>query len=130
MEKKKGFIKEFIEFINKGNIIDLAVAFIIGVAFQAIVKSLVDDIIMPVIWWFFKVDIKNLETELKHGETVSGILKWGNFIQNIINFLLISLTIFIALKIAMKVSKVMKDIVTPLRKDSQESDEETKEVVE
>ncbi len=128
--KKKGFFKEFIEFINKGNVIDLAIAFVMGVAFQAIVKSLVDDIIMPVIWWMFRVDMTKLETELKHGDTVSSILKWGNFIQSVINFLLIALTIFVALKIAMKVSNVMHNISKPLhKKEIEKSDKATEEKV-
>lgn len=127
---KKGFFKEFIEFINKGNVIDLAIAFVMGVAFQAIVKSLVDDIIMPIIWWIFRVDMTKLETELKHGDTVSSILKWGNFIQSVINFLLIALTIFVALKIAMKVSNVMHNIAKPLHKEEiEKSDEATEEKV-
>ena len=49
MRKKNGFVAEFREFIMRGNVLDLAVGVIIGGAFQAIVKSLVDDILMPVI---------------------------------------------------------------------------------
>lgn len=87
--------KEFKAFICKGNIIDLAIGVVIGGAFQNIVKSLVNDIIMPAISIFTgKVDYSTL------GITINGAtLQYGSFITNVINFLIIALSIFIAIKV-------------------------------
>jgi large conductance mechanosensitive channel len=86
-----GFISEFKEFINKGNVIDLAVAFILGGAFQKIVTSLVEDIIMPII-----ATIGDMETieELKFGP-----FTYGKFISASINFIIIALVLFMMIKV-------------------------------
>lgn len=82
--------KEFREFINRGNVIDLAVAVVMGAAFTAIVNSLVEDIIMPLIGVFLGgIDFSTLS--LTFGEAQ---IAYGNFIQAIINFLLIALVLF------------------------------------
>jgi len=87
-------IKEFREFISRGNVIDLAVAVIIGAAFTAIVKSLVDDIIMPLIGVVLGgVDFTTLV--VKVGEAT---ITYGNFIQAIINFVLIALVVFLLVR--------------------------------
>ena len=83
-----GFIKEFKEFAMKGNIMDLAVAVIIGGAFGKIVSSLVDDLLMPVIGTLVGSDFEKLSTTI-NGATV----KYGLFIQNIVNFLIIAIVI-------------------------------------
>jgi len=86
--------KEFRDFISKGNVIDLAVAVIIGAAFNAIVKSLVDDIIMPVIGILLgRVDFSALMVQLGDAS-----ITYGNFIQAVINFLLIALVVFIMVR--------------------------------
>jgi len=104
--------KEFKAFAIKGNMIDLAVAVIIGAAFGAIVKSLVDDIIMPPIGVLLgNVDFGSLFVVLKEG-TVAGpypspaeaakvgavVLRYGQFINTIINFIIIAFSIFIVVK--------------------------------
>lgn len=104
--------KEFKAFAIKGNMIDLAVGVIIGAAFGAIVKSLVDDIIMPPIGVLLgNVDFANLFVVLKEG-TVAGpfptpaeavkagavVLRYGQFINTIINFIIIAFSIFIVVK--------------------------------
>ena len=101
MEKKKGFIGEFKEFISRGNVVDLAVGVIIGSAFTAIVTSLVNDIIMPVIGLLFG----GLNfTELKYvispaaGDVAEAAIYYGNFIQCVVNFLLVAFVIFMAVK--------------------------------
>lgn len=100
MSKKKGFAAEFKEFILRGNVIDLAVGVIIGGAFQAIVNSLVEDIIMPVIGVILgKVDFSALAFEI--GDAT---ITYGKFITAIINFLIMALVIFCIVKAINKVS--------------------------
>ena len=87
-------LKEFREFISRGNVIDLAVAVIIGAAFTAIVKSLVDDIIMPLIGVLMGgIDFTTLTIQV--GEAT---IAYGNFIQAIINFVIIALVIFLIVR--------------------------------
>lgn len=87
-------LKEFRDFISRGNVIDLAVAVIIGAAFTAIVKSLVDDILMPLIGIVLGgVDFTALT--VKVGEAT---INYGNFIQASINFVLIALVIFLLVR--------------------------------
>ncbi len=108
MSKAKGFISEFKAFITKGNVIDLAVGVIIGGAFQAIVKSLVDDIVMPVISLLTKgVDFATKFIALDGGEYATleaaqeagaAVLTYGNFISAVINFLIMAFVIFLFIK--------------------------------
>ena len=91
MKKKSGFISEFKEFIMRGNVLDLAVGVIIGGAFQAIVSSLVDDILMPVIGIILgKVDFSALAVQIGEAK-----ITYGNFITAIINFLIMAFVIFL-----------------------------------
>ncbi|NLJ50424.1 MAG: large-conductance mechanosensitive channel protein MscL [Candidatus Atribacteria bacterium] len=106
-------IDEFKEFISRGNVVDLAVGFIIGTAFGAIVKSLVSDIIMPPIGLALgKVDFSNLFVVLKEGDTPGPYytvasaqeagavtLNYGLFINSIITFLIIALAVFMIVKV-------------------------------
>lgn len=87
-------LKEFRDFISRGNVIDLAIAVVMGAAFTAIVNSLVDDIIMPLIGIVLGgVDFSTLT--LTFGEAQ---IAYGNFIQAIINFLLIALVLFLLVR--------------------------------
>ncbi len=105
-KKTRGIFQEFIDFINRGNIVDMAIGIIVGNAFTKIVNSLVNDVIMPLISSLIKIDITTAKVVLKEevldevGEVVSaGIyLNYGNFIQNIINFLIIAFAIFFAIR--------------------------------
>lgn len=110
------FVKDFKEFIAKGNVMDMAVAVIIGGAFSKIVTSLVNDIIMPLISKLFGAatfaDLKAVLTpaskEIVDGEEVvkeALYLNYGAFIQNVIDFLLVALVIFIVLKAFMAMKK-------------------------
>lgn len=91
----KNFIKEFKEFIKRGNVIDLAVAVVIGGAFSSIVNSLVNDLIMPLIGIIIGgIDFTSLSFTLK-----DATINYGIFIQNIINFLIIALAIFTIVKV-------------------------------
>lgn len=99
-EKGKGLWAEFKEFISQGSVMDLAVGMIIGSAFTAIVSSLVNDIVMPIIGviigGFDFADIKTSFVSPTTGQTVN--IAWGSFITAIINFLLIALVIFLMVK--------------------------------
>jgi large conductance mechanosensitive channel len=87
-------LQEFRDFINRGNVIDLAVAVVIGAAFTAIVNSLVEDIIMPFVGIILGgIDFSSLS--INFGEAT---IAYGNFIQAIINFLLIALVIFFVVR--------------------------------
>lgn len=109
MEKSKGFIGEFKEFIANGSVMDLAVGIIIGAAFTAIVKSLVDDILMPLVGLILGgVDFAGLS--VKVGEATLG---YGLFIQAIINFLLIALVVFIIIRAINKVKKQEEVVEEP-----------------
>lgn len=109
--KIKGFFREFKEFISRGNIVDLAVAVIIGGAFSAIVTALTNQIIMPVVNWVLalivgKQGLEGAITMLSpaYDETKKLVLAnsiyidWGAFISAIINFIIIALTIFLIIK--------------------------------
>lgn len=94
-------IKEFKTFISKGNVVDLAVGVIIGSAFGKIVSSLVNDILMPIIGIIIGgIDFSNLTIQIK-----DATIKYGIFIQNIIDFLIVAFCIFIFIKLINKVSK-------------------------
>ena len=96
-----GFIKEFKEFAAQGNVMDMAVGVIIGGAFGKIVSSLVDDIIMPVVGVATGgVDFTTLAAKVGDAE-----IKYGMFIQNIIDFLIIALCIFCMVKAINKFKK-------------------------
>ena len=109
----KKFANEFKDFIAKGNVIDMAVGVIVGGAFGKIVTSLVEDIIMPPISkllsgvnvqeMFYALDGNKYATLQEARDAAAPIIAYGNFIQNVINFLIIALVIFIAIKQVAKV---------------------------
>ena len=101
------FIQDFRDFALKGNLIDMAVGIVMGGAVAAIVKSFLDNIVMPLIASVFKVpDMSALKTELGvNGEGEATYLMWGNFIQNTIDFAILAFVIFIALKVASNMMK-------------------------
>lgn len=95
------FIQEFKEFINRGSVVDLAIGVAVGGAFTAIVKSLVDDIIMPVTSLLAGgLDFSTLAVDVPNifGANTVAHIAYGNFIQNVVNFLLIAFTIFIFIR--------------------------------
>ena len=92
---------EFKTFISRGNVLDLAVAVIIGGAFGAIVNSLVNDIIMPLVG----VIIGGLDFTGLSITVGSSVILYGNFIQAIINFLIIAFSVFLVVKAANKVQR-------------------------
>jgi len=94
-------IKEFKEFVSKGNVIDLAVGVIIGAAFGKIVSSLVDDIIMPPIGMLLGgVDFSKMAVTLKDavGDKPAVLIKYGEFINVVLTFLIVAFCIFMIIK--------------------------------
>ena len=105
----KALIKEFKEFISRGNVMDMAVGVIIGGAFTAIVNSLVNDMLMPLLSLLTGgFDFSGLSIALGEGENAATI-NYGSFISAIINFLLIALVIFLIIKAINKVSRKKKE---------------------
>ena len=126
-KERKGFVKEFKEFIFRGNIVDMAVGVIVGGAFTAVVNGLSNFVLKPIINWILalitgsssldgiftylrKVEVEqavvNAATGLPTGETEMVIdlaqsiyIDWGSFINAIINFLLVALTLFVIIKV-------------------------------
>lgn len=117
MAKKSGFFHDFKEFITKGNILDMAVGVIIGGAFNKIVTSLVNDILMPVIGKLCNTsDLTELKFVLTEAvvdaegtETAAEVaIRYGAFISAIIDFLIVALTLFVIIRAAMKFQKKME----------------------
>lgn len=97
----KQFFKEFKEFISKGNVLDLAIAVVIGNTFNAIVKSLVDDIIMPFVGIIIGgIHFDNIQITIGDSSIMIGL-----FIQNVVNFLIVALTVFLVIKIVNRLTK-------------------------
>ena len=116
-------VDEFKAFIMRGNVVDMAVGVIIGGAFGKIVTSLVNDIFMPIIGMILgNVDFTSLEIKL--GEPVEGAeqaaIKYGMFIQEIVNFLIISLCIFMVIKLINKVQKKKEEEPAPAPEPTKE----------
>lgn len=106
----KAFIKEFKEFIARGNVMDMAVGIIIGGGFTAIVNSLVNDIVMPLLSILTGgFDFTELSIALGQGEGAA-TLNYGAFISAIINFLLIALVIFSIIKAMNKFSRKNEEV--------------------
>ncbi len=103
-------LKEFRDFAMKGNVIDLAVGVVIGGAFWKIVSSLVSDIIMPIVGFLTAgVDVKELAYTFQapaiDGSMKMVELKWGMFLQTMIDFIIIAFAIFIFIKLINKATK-------------------------
>ena len=109
------FAKDFIAFISKGNVIDLAVGVVIGSAFGKIVSSLVDDIIMPLVGIVIGgIDFSGLTAYVGDAK-----LTYGFFIQNVIDFLIVAACIFIFIRIINKFKHKKDDESEEPKKDEQ-----------
>lgn len=108
-EKGKGLINEFKEFIAKGNVLDLAVGVIIGSAFSKIVTSLTDNILMPIVGVIIgNLDFTTLAIRVNLFDRVVAI-RYGLFIQNVVDFLITALCIFFMIKVVNKILKKKKE---------------------
>jgi large conductance mechanosensitive channel len=104
-----GFVQEFKKFALRGNVMDMAVGIIIGGAFGTVVKSLVDDVIMPPIGMLTSgIDFKNLAWEIRPADEAAKVkavaINYGSFINNIISFLIVAWCVFMLVK-AMNVAE-------------------------
>ena len=134
----KKIFKEFGDFIKRGNVIDLAVAVVIGGAFSSIVTSLVNDIIMPVISLLTGgIDFSNLfislngekyETLKAAQDAGASVLAYGAFIQAIINFLIIAFVIFLIVK-AMNTAMDKMNKMKNKKEEKEEAPKKSDEVV-
>ena len=140
-KEKKGFWKEFKEFITRGNVLDMAVGIIVGGAFTAIVNALCNNILKPIINWIIAAivgtdSLSEAYTFLKRVE-VDGVvdlaqsiyIDWGTFINAIINFLLIALVLFLIIKALMKVQQ-MRDQAKAALEEAEEKRKAEKEAAE
>lgn len=101
LAEKTSLKEEFIEFINRGSMIDLAVGVAVGGAFTAIVNSLVNDIVMPIVGLLLGgVDFTGLSLRIPNffGTGDEAVIAYGNFIQNVVQFLVIAWVIFMVIK--------------------------------
>ncbi len=121
------FINEFKQFAVKGNAVDMAVGVIIGGAFGKIVSSIVDDIIMPPIGWLIGgVNFSDLKIKLPAEKIAAGIemqaatINYGNFIQTLIDFLIIALCVFLLVKGLNRLTRKKDDEPAPAPKPSAE----------
>ena len=127
-ETMKKFISEFKKFINRGNVIDLAVAFVIGAAFKDIVNSLVNDILTPLISLVVGEEgfsnYKYVITEANEAEgIVENAIYYGNFLQSVFDFFVIAFVVFLIVLVINKANEA-------LQKAKQETIEEVAEVIE
>ena len=101
LKEKQSLKEEFIEFINRGSMIDLAVGVAVGGAFTAIVNSLVNDIVMPVVGLLLGgVDFTHLAIRVPNffGTGDEAVIAYGNFLQNVVQFFVIACVIFMVIK--------------------------------
>jgi len=119
-------IKEFKDFAMRGNVVDLAVGVIIGAAFGKIVTSLVNDVIMPPIGYLTGgIDFKNLKVIIKQGDPTKKIadvsMNYGNFINTIIEFLIVAFCIFMVVK---TINSLKKPVEAPPAAEPEPTKEE------
>ena len=108
-------VKEFREFAIKGNVVDLAVAVVIGAAFGKIIASLVEDIVMPAVGAIAKVDFKSLAIQIGEAKIL-----YGKFIQTCVDFVIIAVAIFLIVKLINELRRRAEDkppAATPPRQE-------------
>ena len=149
-KKKKGFIAEFKEFISKGSVLDLAVGMIIGAAFTKIVTSMVNDLLMPIIGLLnpnggftgmyvgiIENGVAKADTTLANGAVIAAgdpvyrtYLYYGNFIQAVIDFVLVAIVLFLIVKAINSFrnkAQEAKEKLVSKRDNLAEAEEENKE---
>jgi len=107
------FISDFKDFAMRGNVLDLSIAVVIGTSFGKIVSSLVDGILMPVLGWL-SGGINVSDKVIILGQVT---IKWGEFLQSVINFTIISFAIFIAVKLIHVMHKKQEKKPTQLSRE-------------
>ena len=112
-----GFVREFKEFASKGNLVDIAVAFVMGAAFGKVISSFTDGIVSPLIGLLGGADLSKSVTVLKEavmdasGKVVTEavVMKWGEFAAAIINFIIVALVMFMVIKAINKMKKKQEE---------------------
>lgn len=130
-DKSSGFRKEFIEFINRGSVVDLAVGVAVGGAFTAIVNSLVNDIIMPIVGLVAGgVDFTGLAIRIPNffGTGDEAVIAYGNFIQNVIEFIIIAWVIFMIVKAMNRINRKKEAFEKKTAKEKEEFDKKAEAV--
>lgn len=118
-EKSKGLIAEFKSFIQRGNAFDLAVAVVIGNAFNAIVSSLVNDIMMPLVAAILgEHDFSALSFTINNS-----VVNYGSFIEKVIDFLVVALCIFVFIKLINNVMRKKEEPKEEVKEEPKKSDE-------
>ncbi len=112
----KSLVEEFKKFINRGNVIELAIAVVVGSAFTKIVNSFVKDILMPLISIILGDEgFENFKYVITEADDAQGIAEnavyYGRFIQNSLDFIIVALVVFIMIKIINKVREELEEIV-------------------
>ena len=123
------FMKEFKEFINRGNVVELAIGVAVGGAFTTIVKSLVDDIIMPITSLLAGgADFSSLAIDVPNifGADTTAHIAYGNFLQNVVNFLIIAFVVFIIVMFLNQMNANAKKVEEDLKKEKERAKEKKK----
>ncbi len=123
------FMKEFKEFINRGNVVELAIGVAVGGAFTTIVKSLVDDIIMPITSLLAGgADFSSLAIDVPNifGADTTAHIAYGNFLQNVVNFLIIAFVVFIIVRFLNQMNANAKKVEEDLKKEKERAKEKKK----
>ncbi|MCA0932907.1 large conductance mechanosensitive channel protein MscL [Lutimonas saemankumensis] len=113
-------LKEFKEFALKGNLVDIAVGFVMGAAFKSVVTSFTGGIVSPLIGLVFKSDLKELKWIIKEGvENAEGVIEgtvavlYGDFITNVIDFIIVAFVMFLIVKAINKLNKQKEEEAPP-----------------
>ncbi len=107
-----GMLKEFKDFAMKGNLVDIAVGFVMGAAFNKVVASFTGGIVSPLIGLIFNTDLKDMKTIVKEGvKNAEGVLEgeiavlWGEFLTNVMDFIIVAFVMFMVVKGVNKMKK-------------------------
>lgn len=125
---ESAFMKEFREFLNRGSIVDLAIGVAVGGAFTSIANSLVNDVIMPIASLLMGgLDFSSLSIDVPNifGLSSTAHIAYGNFLQNIVNFLVIAFTVFILVRTVNRLNTRHEEQEKEAAKDKK-ADEKTK----
>lgn len=131
----KKFIEEFKVFVNRGNILDLAVAVVVGSAFTKIINSFVKDVLTPLISMVLgEQGFENYKYVITEANETDGILEnaiyYGRFIQNSFDFLIVALVIFVMIKVINKIKNELDDIIDDIVEEVIETKAELLEATE
>lgn len=128
------FFREFKEFIDRGNVMDLAIGVAVGGAFTAIVNSLVNDMIMPITSLILGgMDFSTLAIDVPNifGAETTAHIAYGNFLQNVVNFLVVALTVFLIVRTLNRLNRKAQEGLRAVRaKEAAERAEKRKEAEE